>query len=93
MRSTGRAATSHAVRYMTQLGKHWSHKFEVVEDGATTTIALPFGPCRIEAAPESIAVTVEAADAETLARAQTVVANHLARFAFREPELALAWDA
>ncbi len=93
MQSQGRAPTANAARYMTQLAKHWSHKFEVTLDEAEAAIALPFGPCRITATSDRIEVTVAAADAETLARAQSVVDGHLARFAHREPELTLIWTS
>ena len=91
MQAQALAATAHAARYMTQLAKHWSHRFETSLDATSATIALPIGACRMTAGPDTLEVTVEAEDAEGLGRLETVVAEHLARFAFREPELALDW--
>lgn len=36
-------------------------------------------------------LVTRAADAEGLARVENVVASHLKRFAFREPDLAVEW--
>jgi DNA-binding PadR family transcriptional regulator len=82
-------ATDRAARYMIQLAKHWSHKFEVTYDETSALIPLPLGTCRMLADPEGLDITVEAADLEGLARLEDVVAEHLLRFAFREP--ASAW--
>jgi hypothetical protein len=91
MQATAHAATDKAARYMTQLAKHWGHKFEVDLDDRQARIVLPIGVCRMTAYPDQLEVTAEAADAATLTRLETVVAEHLGRFAFREPELTLAW--
>jgi hypothetical protein len=91
MRSHARAGTDKAARYMTQLAKHWSHKFETAFDERHARIDLPMGPCLMTAQPDALEVTVEAADAQALARMEQVVAAHLARFAFREPDLTLEW--
>jgi hypothetical protein len=91
LRSRARAETAHAARYMTQLAKHWGHKYEVAFDERQARIALPIGLCLMAAAPDGLEVTVEAADEETLTRLEGVVARHLARFSFREPDLVLDW--
>ena len=83
--SEGRAATAHARRYISQLCKHWAHRFEVRFDDLTGEIVMPSGPCRLEAEPEALRIRVEAQDEDGLIRMQAVVADHLARFAFREP--------
>jgi hypothetical protein len=93
MRSHAHVPTASAARYMTQLAKHWSHKFEVVCDQRQASFPLPLGQCRMTANEGGLDVVVEAEDAEDLARLKTVVANHLLRFAFREPELAFDWHA
>jgi len=51
------------------------------------------GLCTLAAGKDALDITVEAEDAEALARMQTVVANHVQRFAFREPELLFDWRA
>ena len=88
--SHGRAQTANARRYLTQLCKHWSHRFEVRFDEATGEIGLPAGPCRLTAEPDRLEITLEAGDAEQLDRMEQVVAEHLQRFAFREP-FEVAW--
>jgi len=91
MQSHARLNTDQAVRYMTQLAKHWSHKFEVSYDDISALIPLPLGTCSMLADPEGLDITIEAADLEGLARLEDVVAEHLLRFAFREPVARLAW--
>lgn len=83
--------TDKAGRYMTQLAKHWSHKFEVVLDATSARILLPTGVCTMRTHAEGLNVTVETANPESLTRLETVVEDHLLRFAFREPVDKLAW--
>uniref|UniRef100_B0T547 DUF2218 domain-containing protein n=1 Tax=Caulobacter sp. (strain K31) TaxID=366602 RepID=B0T547_CAUSK len=91
MQSHAHLNTDKAARYMTQLAKHWSHKFEVTFDDVSTLIPLPLGTCSMMAEPDGLDVTIEAVDLEGLARLEDVVAEHLLRFAFREPVKRLAW--
>jgi len=91
MESHARVATDKAVRYMTQLAKHWAHKFEVAYDATSAFFPLPAGTCRMTAHPDGLDITVEAADLDSLARLEDVVARHLDRFAFREGELKYGW--
>jgi hypothetical protein len=91
MESHARVATERAARYMIQLAKHWSHKFEVRYDETSALFPLPLGTCRMTAHPDGLDITIEAADLEDLARLEDVVAKHLDRFAFREGELRYGW--
>ena len=91
MQSHARLNTDKAARYMTQLAKHWSHRFEVTYDDVSALIPLPLGTCSMLVEPEGLDVTLEAADLEGLARLEDVVAEHLLRFAFRENVGKLAW--
>lgn len=91
MQSLATVSTIHAARYMTQLCKHWSHRFAVVFDEASGRIELPAGLCRLTAGPGKLGVVIEAPDEGVLTRLETVVAEHLNRFAFREGALAFAW--
>jgi hypothetical protein len=91
MQSHARLNTDKAVRYMTQLAKHWSHRFEVSYDDISALIPLPLGTCSMLADPDGLAITIEAIDFEGLAKLEDVVADHLLRFAFREPIDHLAW--
>lgn len=91
MQSHARLPTDKAARYMTQLAKHWSHKFVVSLDETTATIPLPLGDCRMAADGAGLDITVEATSHDGLARLEDVVAEHLLRFAFRENVAKLAW--
>ena len=92
--STARIATPNGRRYMTQLCKHWAHKFEVTYDEDQGLV--PFSPdrrCRMAADGEGLTLTIEVEDAEQLERMQGVVIDHLKRFAFREDLGEVAWVA
>ncbi|MBX3480403.1 MAG: DUF2218 domain-containing protein [Caulobacter sp.] len=91
MDSHARLITDRAVRYMTQLGKHWSHKFPVLLGEADCEIELPVGRCAMRADGEGLDITATAETLENLTRLEDVIASHLARFAFREGEISLAW--
>ena len=83
-------ATEHGSKYLQQLCKHWAHKFAVAFDPHHGTIELSLGTTVMDADPSALRIAVTAADAETLERLETVVADHIKRFAFRE-ELAFDW--
>jgi hypothetical protein len=91
MQSHARLNTDKAARYMTQLAQHWSHEFEVALDSTSARIPLPVGTCIMLAEPDGLNVTVEAPVMASLALLEDVVADHLLRFAFREPVTRLAW--
>ena len=91
MESHARVATEKAARYMIQLAKHWSHKFEVRYDDTSAYFPLPLGTCRMSAHGDGLDITVEAADLEALSALEDAVARHLDRFAFREGELKYGW--
>ena len=72
-------------RYMTQLCKHWSHRFEVsLEPGRGRVSFGSSRTCQFEADAEGLGIRLEAADADGLAKLEAVVLDHLRRFAFRE---------
>ena len=83
-------ATEHASRYLQQLCKHWAHKFPVEFDPNHGTIDLPQGRTVLDADAAALRIAVTADDAEALERLETVVADHIKRFAFRE-ELSFDW--
>ena len=90
--SEARVPTASGNRYLTQLCKHWGHKFDVALEPRRARIS--FGPdrvCRLEADAEGLSVTLQAADADALAKLETVVINHLKRFAFRENLDPIRW--
>lgn len=91
LQSHARLTTDRAARYMTQLARHWGHRFVVTFDATTARIPLPIGDCRMLADETGLDITVETSGLEDLARLEQVVADHLLRFAFREGVQSLAW--
>lgn len=90
--STARIATPNGRRYMTQLCKHWAHKFEVVYD--ETQGLVPFAAdrhCRMAADDGGLTLTLELDEDGQMERMQEVVIDHLKRFAFREDLGEVAW--
>jgi len=88
---TATVPTAHGSRYLQQLCKHWSHKFEVEFDAAKGSIALPFGTTCLAASDTALQVDIALNDGADPVRARAVVADHLNRFAFREGELTFDW--
>ena len=89
--STAIVPTTHASRYLQQLCKHWSHKFDVTFDANHGSIPLPLGSAKLDAGAEALTVTCTVPEGGDLARLQQVVADHLDRFAFREAPLPFEW--
>ena len=90
-RTTCRVATEHGSRYLQQLCKHWTHKFQVDFDPRQGRIAMPEDRViRLDAAADALTITLDA-PAEAMQHMQHVVDSHVARFAFRE-ELAFDWQ-
>lgn len=77
-------STPHASRYLLQLCKHWSHKFETEFTETHGRIVLPLGETRLGADAESLTIDLSTEDADALPDFRDVVARHLERFAFRE---------
>lgn len=90
--ATATVATTHASRYLQQLCKHWSHKFNVEFDAQQGMVELSAGVLRMRAKPDMLEVDLEVTDAEALPRVKQVVAEHLDRFAFREAPLPFVWS-
>ncbi|GJD59904.1 DUF2218 domain-containing protein [Methylobacterium frigidaeris] len=76
--------TAHASRYLQQLAKHWSHKFDTEFDATKARIALPLGEARLAASDEALTIDLTVADPATLPDFHAVIVRHLERFAFRE---------
>ncbi len=76
--------TAHASRYLQQLAKHWSHRFETEFDPTSARIALPLGEARLAADAEALTIDLSVADPATLPDFHAVIVRHLERFAFRE---------
>lgn len=85
-------ATAHASKYLQQLCKHWSHKFDVAF--SPTQGRVPFGEgrvCDMQADDAGLTLRLEANDAAEAERMGGVVIDHLARFAHREQLPAAVW--
>ena len=89
--STAVIATEHASKYLQQLCKHFAHKVSVDFDAERGQIDFPFGDCRLRADEKSLTIDCKTKTDEELARAQSVVFDHLKRFAWRE-ELEANWS-
>ena len=92
MTLTAHIPTANASRYLQQLCKHWSHKFETEFDPQSGIIAFPMGPIRMAAQPEALVVTLEPNADVDVEKFKQVVADHLDRFAFREAPLPFDWQ-
>src|SRR5882724_2429324 len=89
----GRAKTASGSKYLQQLCKHWSHKFEVEFSENRGQVRFPSAVAIMEASADALLVTIETDDMESVERLKEIVANHLDRFAFREAPLPLEWSA
>lgn len=90
--SQARLLTASGSRYLTQLCKHWSHKFAVDHDPDRGIV--PFGEgrvCTFAADGAGLTMRLDTPDEAGLARLEGVVVEHLKRFAFREEFGEVVW--
>ena len=92
MRSSATVPTEHARRYMIQLCKHFGHRVPVRFDDREAHAEINGGDLKMRASPGSLIALVEADDPNTVALIERLVADHLKRFAFREPDLTVEWS-
>ena len=91
--SSARIETASGSRYLQQLCKHWSHKLDVAYTPIAGRIAFPDGRvCTLAADDTGLALRLEANDDEALVRGQSVIVDHLKRFAFRESLDNVGWQ-
>ncbi len=91
-RSTAEIATTQAVRYLTQLCKHFQHKVPVILDDTVGQIVFTIGDCRLRAEGGTLTLSVEAPGNAQLLQLQDVVGRHLLRFASRE-DMQINWSS
>jgi uncharacterized protein len=84
--------TANAAKYLQQLCRHWSHKFEVDLKDRKGVIRFPAAVLALEARADALLVTIEGEESQ-VERMKGVVATHLDRFAFREAPLPFDWSA
>lgn len=89
--ATAIVPTESGSKYLQQLCKHWSHKLTVEFTAEKGTVTFPNAVATMTAQPDSLLVTIDAEDAETVERMKGVVSSHLDRFAFREAPLPFDW--
>lgn len=89
----GRAKTASGPKYLQQLCKHWSHKFEVEFSETRGQVRFPSAVAILEAHADALLITLKTEDAEAVERLKETVASHLDRFAFREAPLPFEWSA
>lgn len=83
--SSAVVTTENGSRYLQQLCKHWSHRFEVSFDPQQGRIKFAEGEVvTLTAGPDKLDVRIEADDAERLPELNRVVEAHIVRYAFRE---------
>ena len=88
--SEAEVPTEHAVSYLRQLCRHWSHRFPVTFDDRHGRIELPTAVCTLTSTAASLHVKLGLnADADQ-ERVEAVVAEHLQRFGFKE-QLVFDW--
>ncbi|MES2172893.1 MAG: DUF2218 domain-containing protein [Pseudomonadota bacterium] len=92
MTVTASVPTTNASRYLQQLCKHWSHKFETDFSPEKGVIAFPMGPIRMAAQADALVVTLEPNEDADVEKFKQVVADHLDRFAFKEAPLPFDWQ-
>ena len=88
----GRARTTSASRYLQQLCKHWSHKFDVDFSEHRGEVRFPSAVATLGASADALLVTIETSEPESIDTLQAVVVDHLDRFAFREAPLPFTWS-
>lgn len=83
--SKASVATGNASRYLQQLCKHWSHRFETSFDAQQGRIGFGKGEAiELTARPDTLDIAIEADDPARLPELNRVVEAHIVRFAFRE---------
>jgi hypothetical protein len=90
---SGRAETVSGSKYLQQLCKHWSHKYDVDFSPSRGQVRFPSAVATMEASADALLVTIETDDPDSVEQLKAVVANHLDRFAFREAPLPFEWSA
>ena len=89
----GRAKTASGSKYLQQLCKHWSHKFDVDFSEKRGQVRFPSAVATMEASADALLVSIETEVTGSVERLKEILADHLDRFAFREAPLPFEWSA
>lgn len=91
-RSNATIQTPNGSRYLTRLCRHWSHKRAVTYTPEAGQVAFDDGQlCTFEALPDRLSIEIRAADPESVAHLEQVVATHLLRMADRDALTEPTW--
>ena len=82
--------TANASRYLQQLCKHFGHKVPTQFTPTLGHVSLPWGECDFTATDSALTLQATASQSK-LPKIERFLADHLARFAFREPHT-LVWQ-
>ncbi len=85
MRTIARVEIATPGRYLGQLCKHFGHRIPATHDETQGRIEFPGALCELQAEEGALVMRLTASDEAVMARMQKVVADHLLRFAFRDP--------
>lgn len=89
--SRATVTTEHAVRCVTRLCRHWSHKFQVSFDETRGEIFFDPARCTLTVVEGGLEVLIEAPDTATLEQLEPVVADHMQRMVAGET-LQISWQ-
>lgn len=90
---TGHAPCDKGARYVQQLIKHWSHKFDAsYADGTGDVTFSDTASVRFAVTEDGIDIALTVANAVEAERMSGVIETHLDRFAFREAPLTFHWN-
>lgn len=89
--STAVVRTDAPVRYAKQLASHLGRKVAVEEVDGAHRLTFAYGVGIVRAEDGQLVLEATAADADSLAKVEDVLARHLVRFG-RRNELAVSWD-
>lgn len=81
-RTEARILTDRSVQYMRQLCTHFAPKAPTIQTRRHGQITFSSGTCRLEATDSALAMVIEADDAQTVARLESLLARRLEWFAF-----------
>ena len=90
--SSSQFETEKPGKYLMQLCKHFAHKVEVTYNEEIGEVNFPCGTARLQNKTNRLEFHVEAPSEEELKMCQSIIENHIVRFAFRENLEKLNWQ-
>lgn len=92
MKITSDFPTDRGPALMGTMAKHFSHKITVTATDQDARFQFGSGSAIVAVIPTGLSLTVEAADADSIAPLRDVIESHLLRFAHREDPQPLVWS-